>query len=146
MSSIFFICHASDFLKFSNIYLKRSYKQLQFFFSIKIVILKSVRHGSQIWLQLSAASPTNRPQPKAITIIVIIRLNLWPAAGCEAKLSPHPLGTLQNSTGFYCSKQWQQSRTGRNCRSSFEAAPYWYFFYWPKSCLWKCTLINRRSL
>ena len=66
------------------------------FFFYQNCDIKSVRDGSQIWLQLSAASPTNRPQPKAI--IVIIRLNLWPVAGCEAKveakLSPHPLVTF----------------------------------------------------
>ena len=39
-----------------------------------------------IWLQLSVASLTDRPQPKAIITIVIIRLKLWPAAGCEAKV------------------------------------------------------------
>ena len=46
-----------------------------------------VRHGSQIRLQLSAASPKNRPQPKVIIIIVIIKLKLWPAAGCEATVA-----------------------------------------------------------
>ena len=60
---------------------------------------KSVlRHGSQIRPQLSAASPTNRPQPKDIITIVIIKLKLWPAAGCEAKveaeLSSHSLHLL----------------------------------------------------
>ena len=49
----------------------------------------------EIRLQLSAASPTNRPQPKVIMTIVIIKLKLWPAAGCEAKvaaeLSSRPL-------------------------------------------------------
>ena len=57
---------------------------------------RRIRHGSQIWLQLSAASPTNRPQPKVIITIVIIKLKLWPAAGCEAKvaaeLSSRPWG------------------------------------------------------
>ena len=47
----------------------------------------SLRHGSQIRPQLSAASPTNRPQPKVIITIVIIKLKLWPAAGCEAKVA-----------------------------------------------------------
>ena len=54
-----------------------------------------IRYGGQIWPQLSAASPTNRPQPKVIVTIVIIKLKLWPAAGCEAKvaaeLSSRPL-------------------------------------------------------
>ena len=45
-----------------------------------------IRHGSQIRPQLSAASPTNRLQPKVIITIVIIKLKLWPAAGCEAKV------------------------------------------------------------
>ena len=53
-----------------------------------------LRHESQIRLQLSAASPTNRPQPKVIITKVIIKLKLWLAAGCEAKvaaeLSSHP--------------------------------------------------------
>ena len=47
------------------------------------------RHGSQIWPQLSAASPgpTKRPQPKVmIAIVVMIKLKLWPATGCEAKV------------------------------------------------------------
>ena len=56
------------------------------------------RHGSQIRPQLSAASLTNRPQPKVIITIVIIKLKLWPAAGCEAKvaaeLSSHPLASM----------------------------------------------------
>ena len=65
---------------------------------IKILFLLFVfRHGSQIRLQLSAASPTNRPQPKVIETIVIIKLKLWPPAGCEAKvaaeLSSRPLFT-----------------------------------------------------
>ena len=46
----------------------------------------SVRHGSQFRSQLFVASPTNRPQPKFI-IIVIIKLKLWPATGCEAKVA-----------------------------------------------------------
>ena len=46
-----------------------------------------LRHGSQIGLQLSAASPTNRPQHKVIITIVIIKLKLWPAAGCKAKVA-----------------------------------------------------------
>ena len=33
--------------------------------------MKHVRHGSQIWLQLSAASPTNRPRLKVIIQIVM---------------------------------------------------------------------------
>ena len=45
-----------------------------------------LRHWSQIWKQLSAASPTNRPQPKVIILIVIIKLKLWPAADCKAKV------------------------------------------------------------
>ena len=45
------------------------------------------RHGSQIWPQLSAAGPTNRPQPKIIITIVIIKLKLWLATGCEAKVA-----------------------------------------------------------
>ena len=53
------------------------------------------RRGSQIRSQLSVASPTNRPHPKVIITIVIIKLKLWPAAGCEAEvaaeLSSHPL-------------------------------------------------------
>ena len=56
---------------------------------------KIFRHGSQIRLQISAASPTNRPQPKVIKTIVMIKLKLWPAAGCKAKvaaeLSSRPL-------------------------------------------------------
>ena len=44
-----------------------------------------LRHGSQIRPQLSVASPTNWPQPKVIKTTVIIKLKLWPAAGCEAK-------------------------------------------------------------
>ena len=46
-----------------------------------------LRHGSQIWSQLSAASPTIRPQPKVRITIVIIKLKLWPAAGFEAKVA-----------------------------------------------------------
>ena len=61
-----------------------------------------LRHGSQIRLQLSAASPTNRPpEPKVIITIVIIKLKLWPAAGSEAKvvaeLSSRPLFSYQFS-------------------------------------------------
>ena len=41
-----------------------------------------IRHGSQIPPQLSAASPTNRPQPK---VIMTIKLQLCLAAGCDAK-------------------------------------------------------------
>ena len=63
-----------------------------------ISCLMYVRHGSQIRLQLSAASPKNRPQPKVIIILVIIKLKLWPAAGCEAtvaaELSSRPLVTF----------------------------------------------------
>ena len=40
--------------------------------------------GSQIRLQFSAAGPTKRPQPKVIKAIIMIKLKLWPAAGCEA--------------------------------------------------------------
>ena len=43
------------------------------------------RHGSQILLQLSAAGPTNRPQPKVIKSIIMKSIKLWPAVGCEAK-------------------------------------------------------------
>ena len=50
------------------------------------ILLKDLRHGSQIRPQLSAASPTNRPQPKVIITKVIMKLMLWPAAGCEAKV------------------------------------------------------------
>ena len=46
----------------------------------------SLRHGRQIQPQLSAASLTNRPQPKVLIAIVIIKLKLWPAACCEAKV------------------------------------------------------------
>ena len=42
---------------------------------------EQVRHGSQ----KAAAGPTNRPQTKVIKTIRIIKLKLWPAAGCEAK-------------------------------------------------------------
>ena len=45
-----------------------------------------LRHASQIWLQLPAARPTNRPRSKVMITIVIIKLKLKPAAGCEAKL------------------------------------------------------------
>ena len=45
------------------------------------------RHGSQIRSQLSAASPTNRPQPKVMITLVIIKLKLWPAAGCKAMVA-----------------------------------------------------------
>ena len=41
-------------------------------------------HGRLIRPQLSAASPTNRPQLKVIITKVIIWLKLWLAAGCEA--------------------------------------------------------------
>ena len=41
--------------------------------------------GAKFGCNILHASPTNRPQPKAITI-VIVRLKLWPAAGCEAKV------------------------------------------------------------
>ena len=51
------------------------------------ILFRSIRHGSQIRPQLSAASPTNRPQPKVIVAIVIIKLKLWPVAGCEAKVA-----------------------------------------------------------
>ena len=44
------------------------------------------KHGSQVRLQLSVASPTNRPQPKAIITKVMIKLKLWPVADCEAKI------------------------------------------------------------
>ena len=44
-----------------------------------------LRRGSQIRLQLSAAGPNNRPQPKVIITIAIIKLKLWPAAGYEVK-------------------------------------------------------------
>ena len=47
--------------------------------------MSRVRHVSQIRPQLSAAGPTNRPQAKVIKTILIIKLKLWPAAGCEAK-------------------------------------------------------------
>ena len=64
-----------------------------------ILVIKNVRHESQIRPQLSAASPTNRPQPKVIITIVIIKLKLWPAAGCEAEvvaeLSPRPLDLIE---------------------------------------------------
>ena len=43
-----------------------------------------IRHGSHIWLQLSAASHTNRLQPKLI--ITIVRIRLWPAPDCEVKV------------------------------------------------------------
>ena len=46
-----------------------------------------LRDGSQIRLQLPAASPTNRPQTKVIIAIVKIKLKLWPAAVCEAKVA-----------------------------------------------------------
>ena len=35
-----------------------------------------VRHGSQIWLQLSAASPTNSPLAKVTITKVIVKLKL----------------------------------------------------------------------
>ena len=44
-------------------------------------------HGSQIRPQLSAASHINRPQPKVIIAIVLVKLKLWAAAGCEAKVA-----------------------------------------------------------
>ena len=51
--------------------------------------------------KLSAASPTNRPQPKAIITRVIIKLKLWLATGCEAKvvaeLSSHTNACEQES-------------------------------------------------
>ena len=31
---------------------------------------------------------TTRPQFKVLIAIVIIKLKLWPAAGCEAKVAP----------------------------------------------------------
>ena len=46
-----------------------------------------IRRESQIRRQLSTASPTNRSQPTVIITKVIIKLKLWPAAGCEAKLA-----------------------------------------------------------
>ena len=53
---------------------------------VKMAIeFEMLRHGNQIRPQLSAASPTNRPQHKVIiTIIMIIKFKLWPAVGCEA--------------------------------------------------------------
>ena len=55
-------------------------------------------HGSQIRPQLSVAGPTNRPQPKVKIPIVIIKLKLWPATGCETKvaaeLSSHPYNVI----------------------------------------------------
>ena len=48
-------------------------------------LCRGFRHGRQIRLQLSAAGPTNRPQAKVIKTILIIKIKLWPAAGCEAK-------------------------------------------------------------
>ena len=44
----------------------------------------TVWHGSQILPQLSAAGPTNRPQPE-IKSIITKTFKLWPAVGCEAK-------------------------------------------------------------
>ena len=60
--------------------------------------MQDIRHGSQIWLQLSEASPTNRPQPKVIITTVIIKLKLWLAAGCEAKVVRPP----KIEPGPYC--------------------------------------------
>ena len=40
------------------------------------MIVDPLRHGSQIQLQLSAAKPTNRPQPKVIIAIAIIKLKV----------------------------------------------------------------------
>ena len=39
----------------------------------KWILARILRHGSQIRPQLSAAGPTNRPQPKVIVTIVIIK-------------------------------------------------------------------------
>ena len=36
--------------------------------------------------QLFVASPTTRPQPKIIITIVTMKLKLWVAVGCEAKV------------------------------------------------------------
>ena len=45
-----------------------------------------IRHRTQIRPQLSAASPTNRPQPK-VMITIVIKFSLWLAAGCEVKVA-----------------------------------------------------------
>ena len=59
--------------------------------------------------------PTNRPQPKDIMTIVIIKLKLWLATGCEAKvvakLSSCPLqglehGSTANATGTQIFIDW----------------------------------------
>ena len=51
-------------------------------------------HGSQIRPQLSVGSTTKRPQSMVMITIVLIKLKLWPAIGCEAKvgaeISPCP--------------------------------------------------------
>ena len=63
-----------------------------------------VRHGSQIQLQLSAASPTNRPQPKVIITTVLIRLKLWQATGCKAKVAAELSSRPLISSEIYCDK------------------------------------------
>ena len=55
------------------------------FESKALLSILTVRLGSQSRPQLSAASPTNRSQPKVF--ITINKLKLWPAAGCEAKVT-----------------------------------------------------------
>ena len=62
------------------------------------------RHGNHIRPQISAASLTNRPQPKAIITIIILKLKLWPTAGCEAtiaaEISSRPLLGMGTSTWY----------------------------------------------
>ena len=52
-------------------------------------------------LGMGAKFDRNRPQPKVIIAIVIMKRKLWPAAGCEAKvsaeLSSRPLFTFYSA-------------------------------------------------
>ena len=56
--------------------------------------------GAKIRLQSSEANPSNRPQPKVIITIVIIKLKLWPAAGCEAKVGAE--SSFRHYDNFNC--------------------------------------------
>ena len=60
-----------------------------YFYFSACAVDKAAQGGSQIRPQLSAASPTNRPQPKVIITILmmLMKLKLWPATGCEAKVA-----------------------------------------------------------
>ena len=59
-----------------------------------VPLLRLLRYERQIRLHLSAAGPTNRPQSKVTKTMIIEKLKLWPASGCETKavaeIGSHP--------------------------------------------------------